>query len=117
MELIGKENKKQITVVFAGSMIVDLLPLQVMYQGKSTCCLPTYKFPNNWSVIYTPNRWSNEETIEEYIKVVIIPYFENKWQKLKLEADKRSLVLFDNFNGQCTNRIFQLLENTTSMHQ
>ena len=48
--------------------------------------------------------------MEEYIKVVIIPYFENKRQKLKLEADKRGLVLFDNFNGQCTDGMFQFLE-------
>ena len=48
--------------------------------------------------------------MERYIKVVIIPYFENKQQKLKLEADKRGLVLFDYFNGQYTDRILQLLE-------
>ena len=48
--------------------------------------------------------------MEEYIKVVIIPYFENKRKRLKLEANKRGLVLFDNFNGQCTDGIFKLLE-------
>ena len=26
------------------------------------------------------------------------------------KADKHGLMLFDNFNGQCTDRIFQLLE-------
>ena len=88
-------------------MIGDLLPPQVIYQGKS---LPTYKFPENWSVIYTPNHWSDEKIMEKHIKVVIIPHFENKRQKLKLEADKRGLVLFDKFNGQCTDGIFQLLE-------
>ena len=110
VELIGKEDKRQITVLFAGSMHGDLLPLQVIYQGKSARCLPTYNFPENWSVIYTPNHWSNEKTMEEYIKVVIIPYFENKRKRLKLEANKRGLVLFDNFNGQCTDGIFKLLE-------
>ena len=41
---------------------------------------------------------------------MIIPYFESKRQKLMLEADKHGLLLFDNFNGQCTDGIFQLLE-------
>ena len=110
VELIEKEDKRQITVLFAGLVVGDLLPPQVIYQGKSTRCLPTYKFPENWSVIYTPNHWSNEKIMEEYIKPVIILCFENKRQKLKLEAVKRDLVLFDNFNGQCTDGIFQLLE-------
>lgn len=48
--------------------------------------------------------------MEEYIKVVIIPSFENKWQKLKLETDKRGLVLFYNFNCHCTDRMFQFLK-------
>ena len=48
--------------------------------------------------------------MEEYIKVVIIPYFENKRKRLKLAANKRGLVLFDNFNGQCTDGMLKLLE-------
>ena len=91
-------------------MVGDLLSPQVIYQGKSTRCLPTYKFSGNWSVIYTPKHWSNDKTMEECIKIMIIPYFESKRQKLKLEADKHGLLLFDNFNGQCTDGIFQLLE-------
>ena len=72
----------------------------------------------NWDQIginYVPvSSWAMEEEgsrrVNLDIKVVIIPYFENKRQKLKLEADNHGLVLFDNFNGQCTDGIFQLLE-------
>ena len=34
VELIRKDDKRQITVTFAGSMNGNLLPLQVIYQGK-----------------------------------------------------------------------------------
>ena len=42
--------------------------------------------------------------------MIIIPYFEQIRLRLKLAADTRGLVIFDNFNGQCTEKVFQLLE-------
>ena len=110
VELIGKDDKRQITVTFAGSMNESLLPLQVIYQGKSTQCLPKFDFPSTWHVTFTPNHWSNEETTEEYIKMIMVPYFEQARLRLKLAPDAHGLVMFDNFSGQCTDRIFELLE-------
>jgi len=110
VELIGKDDKRQITVTFAGSMNGNLLPLQVIYQGKTTQCLPKFDFPSSWHVTFTPNHWSNEETTEEYIEKVIVPYFEQTRLRLELATDSRGLVIFDNFNGQCTDGIFELLE-------
>ena len=46
VELIGKDDKRQITVVFAGSLGGDILPIQVIYQGKSLKCLPKFNFPS-----------------------------------------------------------------------
>lgn len=38
IELIGIDNKRQLTVLFAGSLSGDLLPIQTIYQGKSLKC-------------------------------------------------------------------------------
>jgi len=110
VELIRKDDKRQITVTFAWSMNGNLLQLQVIYQGKTTQCLPKFDFPSIWHITFTPNYWSNEKMTEEYIKKVIVPYFEQTRLRLKLLADACGLVMFDNFNGQCTDRIFELLE-------
>ena len=67
VELIGKDDKKQIKVTFAGS-INGNLPLQVIYQGKTTQCLPKFDFLSSWHITFTPNHWSNEEMTEEYIE-------------------------------------------------
>ena len=46
VELVGKDDKRQITAVFASSMVVgDFLPPQLVYQGKTTHCLPRVEFP------------------------------------------------------------------------
>ena len=44
IELIGKDDKGQLTVLFAGSLNGDLLPIQIIYQGKSSRCLPNSTF-------------------------------------------------------------------------
>ena len=42
VEVAGKDDKRQITAVFAGSMTGDFLPPQLVYQGKTERCLPHY---------------------------------------------------------------------------
>lgn len=40
----------------------------------------------------------------------MVPFFEQRRLRLKLAADARGLVMFDNFNGHYTDGIFELLE-------
>ena len=49
VEIIAKDDKRQITVVIAGSLKGDTLPLQIIYQGKTPRCLPSVKFPTDTS--------------------------------------------------------------------
>ena len=76
IELIGKDDKRQLTALFAGSLTGDFLPIQIIYQGKTSKCLPKFNFPNTWHVAFTINHWANEKTMEDYIKMIIVPYFE-----------------------------------------
>ena len=39
VEIIGKDDKHQITAVFGASLSGDFLPVQLVYQGKLTKCL------------------------------------------------------------------------------
>ena len=63
VEIVGMSDKRQITAIFCGALSGDFLPPQLIYQGKTTACLPRYNFPNDWHVTYTPNHWSNEDNI------------------------------------------------------
>ena len=84
VEIDGKDDKRQITAVFGCSMSGDFLPPQLVYQGKTAKCLPSYQFPSDWNITHTPNHWSNEETMELYVTKVILPYLVDTKRKLKL---------------------------------
>jgi len=110
-EIIGKDDKCQITEVLGGTMSGDFLPVQLVYQGTTNCCLPSFKFPDDWDITYSYNHWCNETTMLDYMHKILFPYCAKKRSELALPPDYRALVLFDNFNGQCTEEILTLLDN------
>jgi len=105
VDLAGKDDKRQITACFAGSMAGDFLPPQLVYEGKTPRCLPQVTFPSDWHVTYSPTHWCNESTMEDYINEIILPYIRTKRKELKLEANQPALLIFDNFKAQCTKKL------------
>ena len=75
---------------FGCSLFGDFLPLQLIYQGKTTKCLPQIQFPVDWSILYTANHWSNEETTKIYITKIILPYLSETKRKLNIPLDHPS---------------------------
>ena len=67
VEIDSKDNKRQITAVFGCSMSGGFLPPQLVYQGKTAKCLPSYQFPSVWNNTHTANHWSNEKIMKLYI--------------------------------------------------
>ena len=49
VEIVGKDDKRQITALFGCTMLGDFLPPQLVYQGKTNQCLPRYTFPSSWT--------------------------------------------------------------------
>ena len=41
VEIIGKNDKRQITAVLEGTMSGDFLPVQLVYKGTTNRCLPS----------------------------------------------------------------------------
>ena len=109
IEVAGIDDKRQITAVFAAAATGEFLPMQLIYAGKTPKCLPKFPFPKDWSITFTENRWSNEETMKDYVVKIIVPYVKKKREELKLADDHPALVLFDIFKGQCTNVVLKLL--------
>jgi len=55
IEVAGLNDKRQITAVFCASLVGEFLPVQLIYQGKTSACLPRYGFTDDWNITYTPN--------------------------------------------------------------
>ena len=105
----GSEDKRQITATFGATMDGDFLPVQLIYAGKTTRCLPKIAFPADWHVTCTENHWSNEVVMIDYLNKILFPYIAQKKQQLQLNTNHPSLVIFDRFRGQCTDQVLSLL--------
>ena len=109
VELIGINDKRQITAVFCGSLSGNFLPLQVIYQGKTPRCHPCYQFPLDWHITHTPTHWSTEETMKMYLHKILFPYIDSVRGDNQLDDDHPALAIFKNFPGQVTPSITELL--------
>ena len=109
VEVTGLKDKRQITAVFAGSMSGDFLPVLLVYQGKTSRCLPTIEFPGDWHLTFSNNHWCNESTMVDYVQKIFLPYVNHKRKELGLDKTHPALPILDEFNGQTTDAIFSLL--------
>ena len=107
VELIGLSDKRQITAVFCGSLVGGFLPIQLIYKGK-TSRHPKFNFPLEWDITHLPKHWSNENTMIRYVENFIVPFV--KQTRESLGEDKAVVVIMDNFKGQVTPAMTDLLE-------
>ena len=107
----GHQDKRQIMAVMCVSLIGELLPLQLVYGGRTRRCHPAYQFPGNWCITHTDNHWSNESTMLEYVQEIIVPFVEHKRESLGVSEDHPALALFDHFKGQLTEAVTKELED------
>ena len=101
----GTTDYRQITGTFSVSLSGDFLPVQLIYQGKTKRCQPTYPFPREFHVTQTKKHWANENTSLDLIKEVLVPYVRKFRQKLSLPEDQQRLLFADVFKGHWTDAV------------
>lgn len=110
--VVGKEDKREITVLLSVAASGDMLPPQVIYQGKTQGCHAKVTFPEDWNVTHSESHWSTESTMLEYIDKVLVPYVTQTRQKLELAMDHPALALFDVFKAhRCDTVLEKLRQN------
>ena len=109
IEVAGINDKRQITLTLAGSLSGELLPLQLLYQGKTERSHPKYTFPPEFDVWHTPNHWANEETTLRFITHIIILYLQGVRNRNNT-PDQGALVIFDVFKGHMGEAVQTLLK-------
>ena len=108
--IAGHCDKRQITAVMCAALTGEVLPVQLVYEGKTRRCHPLSDFPGNWVISHSPNHWSTEETMIEYITDVVVPFVEQKRDDLELNSDHAAVAIFNHFKGQLTKKVSRLLE-------
>ena len=110
VEIIGTDDKRQITATVAGTMSREFLPAQLICGGKTPACLPKVDFPTGWSITFTPNHWANENTVLSYVNNILLPYITKVRKNLHLSTSHAALVIIDHFKGHFTEKVFNVLE-------
>lgn len=98
VRVIGAEDKRQITACVASSLDGDLLPLQLIFQGKTSACHPPVTAAATEARVHlthSDNHWSNQETMQQYISEVLIPYAERMMLAHNLPVDSHIVLVLD----------------------
>lgn len=111
IEIVGLEDKTQITALLSCTMAGEMLPPQLLYQGKTENCTPTsVKFPSGWDVFYSENHWSNETTMCRFVDTIVVPYITKTRDDLDLPLKHPALCIFDLFAAHRTDSFLQKLK-------
>lgn len=96
--VIGAEDKRQITACIASSLSGELLPLQLIFQGKTPRSLPPAtpaSIAAGAHLTFSENHWSSQTTMQDYVEKVIVPYAEVCIERHRLAADARIMLVLD----------------------
>ncbi|XP_019635712.1 PREDICTED: uncharacterized protein LOC109478537 [Branchiostoma belcheri] len=105
-------GQEQITMLLTITLAGQLLPPQLLYQGKTTGCHPKFDFPEEWDIHHSESHWSNASTMDRYADKVLIPYVTAQREALGLSEDQSALAIFDVFKAhRCPELLAKLKEN------
>ena len=110
VDVIGKEDKREMTVLLSCTMSGSLLPPHLIYAGKTNKCHPNITFPAGWDIHHSESHWSTEATMLHFIDCVLVPYVQTTRESLGLEKDHFALALFDVFASHRCESVLQALE-------
>lgn len=96
--MIGAEDKRAITACLASSLHGDLLPLQLIFQGKTDRCLPAATAASKAADVHmtcSANHWSSQETMRQWVSEVLLPYAERCITTYRLRSDSKIVLVLD----------------------
>ena len=108
--------KRAITATLSETLSGTILPFQLIYQGKTCRSLPAVKFPADFSLSYNTKYWSNEVETIRLLNDIIAPYITKVKEELGLPEYQSTLLLWDAFKAQSTEKFIRELEKLAIKH-
>ena len=106
----GANKKRGITVMLGECLSGKILPMQLIYKGKTNRSLPSVKFPAGFALTYYEKHWSNEKETLNFIQDILCPYIKDVKERLGLDVSQKSLLLWDACKAQSTNSVIEKLD-------
>ena len=73
-DLGGGSGTRSIVGVIGATMSGSILPFQLVYDGDSEDCRPSFSFPSDFSIFHHPRQSSSKESIQNFITKIVLPY-------------------------------------------
>ena len=111
------DDKRQITGTFVVNLSGEFLPIQLIYTGKTDLCHPKVEFPKGFDITHSPNHWANKEIVMSLLKKIAFPCVNKNRESLSLSKDAKAWLIFDDFKGQTTPAVNDLLKDNNCIVQ
>jgi hypothetical protein len=94
---LGKDEKRQITGMVSSTSSGSMLPLQFIFQGKTTTVVPNHveareAVRKGWDLTNSENHWSNQTTMKRFVEKVLDLWRVEKCKELGLDFSKQKMV-------------------------
>lgn len=98
--IAGHGDKRQITCVVSSALSGELLPLQLVFQGKTEACHPPaaadhLAVQQEMHFTHSENHWSNLDTTKDWIRRIVEPWRLRKVAEHNLPMDAHTLLILD----------------------
>jgi hypothetical protein len=92
VKCLRKDDKRQITTVVSSTASGELVPLQLVFQGKMEVVVPKDEDAKRavvagWHLTMSENHWSNFVTMKSFVEKVLDPWRVKKCEELGLALD------------------------------
>ena len=81
-------------------MFGEFLSIQVIYEAKTTRCLPKYALSEDFDITFTEKYWSKTEKTISFIKKSCTSSFQKCTSTKDYPNEQVALVIMDTFKGQ-----------------
>jgi hypothetical protein len=117
--VIGAEDKRQFTVCMASSLVGELLPMQLIFAGKTARSLPpstAASIAARVNLTTSDSHWSTLQTMQHYITDVILPHADRCIRTHQLNSDAHIILLLDAWSVHRSKEFLAFIETHPRIH-
>jgi hypothetical protein len=98
--IMGADEKRQITLLPSVACNGKVLPMLIIFLGKTFRSLPSTKdmkelTDQGCQFLYTDTHWSTNLTMKKFVNVIVVPFLLKRVSELKLLPGQKCLLLLD----------------------